>query len=105
MNPDHLLAAAIRYAEMGYTACFEPAMLPVNARQAHMEMGDTPIIDKGGYVLMGSDDYLLRMMVAKKDQKSINDYMAWTLQAAQGIGIKVVNPERGAPHIPKVSPG
>jgi formylmethanofuran dehydrogenase subunit A len=57
-----------------------------------MEMGDTPIIDKGGYVLMGSDDYLLRMMVAKKDQKAINDYMAWTLQAAQGIGIKVVNP-------------
>ena len=25
-----------RYAEMGYTACFEPAMLPANARQAHM---------------------------------------------------------------------
>jgi formylmethanofuran dehydrogenase subunit A len=81
-----------RYAEMGYTAAFEPAVLPINARQAHMEMGDTPIIDKGGYVLMGSDDYLLRMMVAKKDQKAINDYMAWTLQAAQGIGIKVVNP-------------
>jgi formylmethanofuran dehydrogenase subunit A len=80
-----------RYAEMGYTAAFEPAILPVNARQAHMEMGDTPIIDKGGYVLMGSDDYLLRMMVAKKDQKAINDYMAWTLRAAQGIGIKVVN--------------
>jgi formylmethanofuran dehydrogenase subunit A len=80
-----------RYAEMGYTAAFEPAVLPINARQAHMEMGDTPIIDKGGYVLMGSDDYLLRMMVAKKDQKAINDYMAWTLQAAQGIGIKVVN--------------
>jgi formylmethanofuran dehydrogenase subunit A len=80
-----------RYAEMGYTAAFEPAVLPINARQAHMEMGDTPIIDKGGYVLMGSDDYLLRMMVAKKDQKAINDYMAWTLQATQGIGIKVVN--------------
>ncbi len=81
-----------RYAEMGYTAAFEPAVLPINARQAHMEMGDTPIIDKGGYVLMGSDDYLLRMMVAKKDQKAINDYMAWTLQASQCIGIKVVNP-------------
>ncbi len=81
-----------RYAEMGYTAAFEPAVLPVNARQAHMEMGDIPILDKGGYVLMGSDDYLLRMMTAKKDQKAINDYVAWTLNAAQGIGIKVVNP-------------
>ena len=37
------LATGYRYAEMGYTACFEPAMLPANARQAHMEMGDTPI--------------------------------------------------------------
>ena len=81
-----------RYAEMGYTAAFEPAVLPINARQAHMEMGDIPILDKGGYVMMGSDDYFLRMMTAKKDQQAINDYMAWTIQAAQGVGIKVVNP-------------
>lgn len=80
-----------RYAEMGYTACFEPAVLPINARQAHMEMGDTPIIDKGGYVMLGSDDFLLRMLTAKKDQKAVNDYVAWTLTAAKGIGIKVVN--------------
>ena len=80
-----------RYAEMGYTAGFEPAVLPINARQAHMEMGDIPILDKGGYVMLGSDDYLLRMMTAKKDQQAINDYVAWTLQAAKGIGIKVVN--------------
>ena len=73
-----------RYAEMGYTAAFEPAVLPVNARQAHMEMGDIPILDKGGYILMGSDDYLLRMMTANKDQQAINDYVAWTLQASQG---------------------
>ncbi|MDQ7090986.1 MAG: formylmethanofuran dehydrogenase subunit A [Methylococcales bacterium] len=80
-----------RYAEMGYTAGFEPAVLPINARQAHMEMGDIPILDKGGYVMLGSDDYLLRMMTAKKDQQAINDYVAWTLHAAKGIGIKVVN--------------
>ncbi|MEY4717945.1 MAG: hypothetical protein RL563_563, partial [Pseudomonadota bacterium] len=83
--------AGYRYAEMGYTACFEPAVLPINARQAHMEMGDTPIVDKGGYVMLGSDDFLLRMMTANKDQKAINDYVAWTLNAAKGIGIKVVN--------------
>ncbi len=81
-----------RYAEMGYTAGFEPAVLPVNARQAHMEMADIPILDKGGYVLMGSDDYLLRMLTAKKDQKAINDYVAWTMNAAKAIGVKVVNP-------------
>ncbi|MEW8046404.1 MAG: amidohydrolase family protein, partial [Candidatus Thiodiazotropha sp.] len=38
------LAAGYRYAEMGYTSCFEPAVLPANARQAHMEMADTPMI-------------------------------------------------------------
>ena len=81
-----------RYAEMGYTACFEPAMLPANARQAHMEMGDTPIVDKGGYAMLGSDDFLLRMLAAKQDQQAINDYVAWTLNASQCIGIKVVNP-------------
>ncbi len=80
-----------RYAEMGYTAAFEPAVLPINARQAHMEMGDIPILDKGGYVMLGSDDFLLRMLTAKKDQKAINDYVAWNLHSAKGIGIKVVN--------------
>jgi len=84
--------AGFRYIEMGYTAAFEPAILPINARQAHLEMGDTPMIDKGGYAMLGSDDYLLRMLAAKKDQKAINDYVAWTLHASQAIGIKVVNP-------------
>ena len=81
-----------RYAEMGYTAGFEPAVLPINARQAHMEMADIPILDKGGYVMLGSDDYLLRMLTAKKDQKAINDYVAFTINAAKAIGVKVVNP-------------
>jgi formylmethanofuran dehydrogenase subunit A len=86
------LATGYRYAEMGYTACFEPAVLPVNARQAHLEMGDTPIVDKGGYAMLGSDDYLLRLMAAGEDQRRINDYVAWTLCATRCIGIKVVNP-------------
>ena len=29
------LATGLRYAQMGYTAAFEPAMLPANARHAH----------------------------------------------------------------------
>ena len=86
------LTTGYRYAEMGYTAGFEPAILPINARQAHLEMGDTPIIDKGGYAMLGSDDFLLRMLTAKQDQNAINDYVAWTLHASQAIGIKVVNP-------------
>jgi formylmethanofuran dehydrogenase subunit A len=85
------LAAGYRYAEMGYTACFEPAMLPVNARQTHFELGDTPIIDKGAYALLGNDDFLLRLLAAGEPQEKINDYVAWTLDASQAIAIKVVN--------------
>ncbi len=85
------LTTGYRYAEMGYTAGFEPALLPVNARQAHLELGDTPIIDKGGYAMIGSDDYFLRMLAAKQDQNAINDYVAWILHSSQAMGIKVVN--------------
>ena len=85
------LATGYRYAAMGYTACFEPAMLPVNARQAHMEMGDTPIVDKGAYALLGNDDFLLRLLAGGADRREIRDYVAWTLHATQAIGIKVVN--------------
>ena len=81
-----------KYIEMGYTAAFEPAILPINARQAHLEMADVPLIDKGGYAMLGNDDYFLRMLTAKQDQKAINDYVAWILHATQAIGIKVVNP-------------
>ncbi|MHA1180564.1 MAG: formylmethanofuran dehydrogenase subunit A [Alphaproteobacteria bacterium] len=81
-----------RYAEMGYTAGFEPAVLPANARQAHMELGDTPMIDKGGFVMLGSDDFILRLISEKKDFELIKDYVAWTMRAAQAIAVKIVNP-------------
>ncbi len=85
------LAQGYRYAEMGYTACFEPAMLPINARQTHLELGDTPIVDKGCYALLGNDDFFLRMLAAGEPQARINDYVAWTLDCTQAIAIKVVN--------------
>jgi formylmethanofuran dehydrogenase subunit A len=86
------LDAGYRYAEMGYTAAFEPAMLASNARQTHMEMGDTPIVDKGGFVMLGSDDFCLRQLAGKTDSSAIKDYLAWTMHAAQAIAVKVVNP-------------
>ena len=84
--------AGYRYAEMGYTACFEPAMLPSNARQTHMEMADTPMVDKGAYAMLGNDDFFLRLLAAKKDQALINDYVGWIINATQALAIKVVNP-------------
>ena len=86
------LTCGYRYAEMGYTAAFEPAMLPANARQAHMEMADTPMIDKGAFVMLGSDDFFLRQLSGKQDFSAMKDYIAWTMHAAQAIAVKVVNP-------------
>ncbi len=86
------LKTGLQYIEMGYTSCFEPALLPINARQSHAEMADIPFIDKGGYALMGNDDFLLDLISRGADQSEINDYVAFVIKASQCIGIKVVNP-------------
>jgi formylmethanofuran dehydrogenase subunit A len=85
-------ATGYRYAEMGYTAAFEPAMVPVNARQTHIELCDLPIVDKGTYVMLGNDDYFLRALAAGKSQKHLNDYIAWVINATQALAVKIVNP-------------
>lgn len=81
-----------RYAEMGYTTCFEPAMLPSNARQAHLELGDTPMIDKGAYAMLGNDDFLLRLLASGAAPGTIADYVGWILDHTQAMALKVVNP-------------
>ena len=86
------LKTGLQYIKMGYTSCFEPAVLPINARQSHSEMADTPFIDKGGYALLGNDDFLLDLISRGAHQSEINDYVAFILKATQCIGIKVVNP-------------
>ena len=86
------LTCGYRYAEMGYTAAFEPAMMPVNARQTHLELADTPIIDKGAFAMIGSDDFFLRQLAGKDDFSAIKDYIAWIMHASQAVAVKVVNP-------------
>ncbi|SAK69485.1 Formyltransferase/hydrolase complex Fhc subunit A [Caballeronia hypogeia] len=86
------LAAGYRYAEMGYTAAFEPAMIASNARHAHLEMGDTPIIDHGAYVMMGNDELFLQMLAAQEDFERLRDYVGWTMHSSKALGVKVVNP-------------
>jgi len=80
-----------RYAKMGYTTVVEPAVLPANALDAHLQMADIPIIDTAGLAILGNDDFLLRLLRAKASQNQINDYVAWTLQATRCLGLKVIN--------------
>ena len=86
------LATGYRYVEMGYTAAFEPAMMANNARHTHMEMGDTPILDHGAYVMLGNDELFLEMLARGEDFQRIRDYTAWTIRASKAMGVKVVNP-------------
>ena len=90
------LATGYRYVEMGYTAAFEPAMIASNARQAHMEMGDTPVLDHGAYVMLGNDELFLALLseggTEGRNFELLRDYMAWTIHATRALGVKVVNP-------------
>ncbi|WP_424217854.1 hypothetical protein [Thauera humireducens] len=85
------LETGYRYAEMGYTAAFEPAMLAANARQAHMEMGDTPILDHGAYVMLGNEEVFLEMLARGEDFERIRDYVGWSISASKAMGVKVVD--------------
>lgn len=80
-----------RYARMGYTTVVEPAVLPANALDAHLQMSDIPIIDTAGLAILGSDDYLLRLIRGGASQGQVNDYVAWSLQATRCFGIKVIS--------------
>ncbi|MEL7266223.1 MAG: amidohydrolase family protein, partial [Planctomycetota bacterium] len=84
-------ATAVRYLRMGYTSCFEPAVLPTNARAAHAEMADIPGIDCGGYCLLGNEPALLQMLADDVPQAVLNDYVAAMLIATKCIAVKVVN--------------
>ena len=82
---------AYRYTELGYSMAFEPAMVPANARSTHREMSDMPLLDQGAYVMLGNEDFLLRMLLAKSDQKKINDYVGFMIHRTRAMGVKVVN--------------
>ena len=79
------------YAAMGFTTVVEPAVSPHYALHAHLELADTPIIDKAILSILGNDDYLLGLLQAKEGDAAIEDYVAWTLEMSRGLGIKVVN--------------
>ncbi|MEG6509362.1 formylmethanofuran dehydrogenase subunit A [Methyloligella sp. 2.7D] len=84
-------ATGLRYAQMGYTTVIEPAVQPTHAIQTHLELAQIPMIDTGGLIILGNDDFALRQLHRKASKNEIEDYVAWTLQHARGIGLKVIN--------------
>src|SRR6266567_1459448 len=84
-------ATGYLYAGMGYTTAFDAAIPPLGARHAHEEFHDTPIIDKGFFVLFGNNHYVLNQ-VAAGDAEKLRAFCAWLLGSAKGYGMKLVNP-------------
>jgi formylmethanofuran dehydrogenase subunit A len=84
-------ATGYLYAGLGYTTAFDAAVPPLAARHVLEELHDTPIIDKGFYVLMGNNHYVMRQVQAREPER-LKAYVAWLLNAACGYAVKLVNP-------------
>jgi formylmethanofuran dehydrogenase subunit A len=84
-------ATGYKYAGMGYTTAFDAAIPPLAARHVHEEFEDTPCIDKGFFVLMGNNHYVMQS-IQQKEPERLKGFIAWLLGAAKGYGVKLVNP-------------
>ncbi|MFV0443251.1 MAG: formylmethanofuran dehydrogenase subunit A [Planctomycetaceae bacterium] len=84
-------ATGYLYAGLGYTTAFDAAIPPIGARHTHEEFHDTPIIDKGFYVLMGNHHYILKQAAAGEHER-LKACIAWLLNSTGGYACKLVNP-------------
>ncbi len=84
-------ATGYLYAGLGYTTAFDAAIPPLTARHTHEEFHDTPIIDKGFYVLMGNNHYIMKQLAAGEPER-LKNYVAWLLNSTMGYACKLVNP-------------
>ncbi len=79
------------YASMGFTTVIEPAIVPHQALQAHLELSDIPIIDKGTLTVLGNDDFLLSLLRDGEGPAAVADYVASAVAASNGLGVKCIN--------------
>jgi formylmethanofuran dehydrogenase subunit A len=84
-------ATGYRYATLGYTTAMEAAVPPLAARHVLDELHDTPVIDKGFYVLLGNNVLLYRL-IKDDSADAVRDAVAWWLDAAKAYTPKLVNP-------------
>lgn len=84
-------ATGYKYGMLGYTTVMEAAVPPLTARHTHEELADTPIIDKGTYILMGSNHFVMKYIRDGEFEK-LKNFVAFLLKATRGYAIKLVNP-------------
>lgn len=79
------------YARLGYTTIMEAATPPIGTRHTHEELNDIPIVDKGCYLLMGNNEFLMRYVKAGEMDK-LKQYIGWLVTSLKAYGLKLVNP-------------
>ncbi len=84
-------ATGYHFAGLGYTTLMEAAGPPLEARHVHEELNDIPIVDKGFYVIMGNN-YFVMKFIHEGEFGKLKDYVAWLLQASGAYVMKMVNP-------------
>ena len=62
-------ATGYKYVGLGYTTAFDAAIPPLSARHAHEEFADTPCLNKGFYVLMGNNHYVMKSIRESEPEK------------------------------------
>jgi len=80
-----------RYATLGYTTAMEAAVSPIGARHVLEEFHDTPVIDKGFYVLLGNNIFLQQLLRDKRIEE-FDQAVAWWVNATKAYTVKLVNP-------------
>ena len=80
-----------RYAALGYTTAMEAAVTPLGARSTLEELHDTPVLDKGFFVLMGNNLLLYRLLQEGRDEE-FRHALAWWIGATKSYAPKLVNP-------------
>ena len=80
-----------RYATLGYTTAMEAAVPPLGARHTLEELHDTPVLDKGFYVLL-ANNVCLNQLLEKGRTEEFREAVGWWLNAAKAYAIKLVNP-------------
>jgi formylmethanofuran dehydrogenase subunit A len=80
-----------RYAALGYTTAMEAAVTPLGARHTLEELHDTPVIDKGFFVLVGNNALLYQLLQAGR-RDEFRNALAWWLRATKAYAPKLVNP-------------
>ena len=84
-------ATGYRYATLGYTTAMEAAVTPIGARHTLEELHDTPVIDKGFYVLLGNNIFLQNLLKEGRHEE-FRQAVAWWIDSTKAYTVKLVNP-------------